>query len=153
MVGQSADIVVALDNRRVAHAALDNIGIYCALNEEIHPAEPLALVFKNADKLLADNFSLLLRLGHACELGEETLLGVDSDELHIKALAEDVLDLVALVLSEQTVVNENAGQLLADRSVQEHGCNGAVDSAGHGAEHGLVAYLLAQVLYLLFDEA
>ena len=64
-----------------------------------------------------------------------------------------MLNLVALVLSEQTVVDEDAGQLLADRPVQQHCRNGAVHSAGHGAEHRLVAYFLAQSLYLLVDEA
>ena len=68
MVGQSADVVVALDNSCVAHAALDNVRVYRALNKVVHLAYFLGFRFEHPYKFLAYYLALVLRLGNAGEL-------------------------------------------------------------------------------------
>ena len=55
-------------------------------------------------------------LGDAVEAGEEALGGVDVDERHVEMLAERLHDLCRLVLAQEAVVDEDAGQLVADRA-------------------------------------
>ena len=47
------------------------------MGQVIHPADLFGLRLEDPDELLADDFALTLRLGHAGELGEKTLLRVD----------------------------------------------------------------------------
>src|SRR3546814_4056056 len=54
-------------------------------------------------------------------------------------VAEQPFDLLALVHAEEAVVDEDAGQLLADRLVDQHRGDGAVDAARQAAQHALVA--------------
>jgi hypothetical protein len=73
------------------------------------------------------------------------------DEGHVEVLAERLDDLLGLVLTEHPVVDEDAGELLADRLVHEQRGNGRVDSAGQRAQHPLVAHLGADAGDLLLD--
>ena len=66
------------------------------------------------------------------ELGEEALLGVDGDERDLEVVAERGDDLLALVLAHQAVVDEDAGQLVADRAVHEQRGDARVDAAATG---------------------
>jgi hypothetical protein len=50
-------------------------------------------------------------------------------------LAEHLDDLGGLVLPHQAVVNEDAGQLVADGLVDEHGGHRGIDTAGQAADH------------------
>ena len=59
---------MALDHRRISFAALDHVGINRSLHEHIDLAQLLCLILKYADKFLADDLSLLLRLGNPCKL-------------------------------------------------------------------------------------
>src|SRR3546814_17151685 len=55
--------------------------------------------------------------------------------------AEQRLDLLALAQAQQAVVDEHAGELLADRFVDQHRGDRAVDAARQAAQHTLVADL------------
>ena len=88
VLGQAADVVVALDvGRAVAAAGFDDVGVERALHEELDLLaagaglfEDLALgLLEGADELLADDLALALRLGDACEGVEEVVGGVDGD--------------------------------------------------------------------------
>ncbi len=57
-----------------------------------------------------------------------------------------------LILAQQTVVHEDAGQLLADGLGQHGSADGGIDAAGQGAEHFSVADLFAQSLDVVFHE-
>ena len=50
---------------------------------------------------------------------EEALLGVDHAQVDVEVLAEDRRDLLALALAQQAVVDEDAGQPVADRAVDQ----------------------------------
>ena len=58
-----------------------------------------------------------------------------------KWLAEGLLDLLALVQAHQPVVDEDAGEAVADRLVHDQRRDGAVDAAGEAADRAGVADL------------
>ncbi len=93
-------------------------------------AELRGLLLEDADELLADAPALLLGIGDAGEPGEEALLGVDVHERHVEVAAEGLDDLRRLVLAQQSVVDEDARELVADRLVDEQRGDGRVDAAG-----------------------
>ena len=126
--------MVALDDRGVALAGLDDVGVDRSLNKIIYLADLLALFLKDADELLADDLALVLRLLNAVESLEETLLGVDADEVYVP-LGECFLNLVALVLAHKAVIDEHAGELVADGLGQQCRCDRGVNAAGEGEQH------------------
>ena len=141
-VRQAANVVVALDDGSIARAGLDDVGVDRALGEIVDAPDLLGLVLKDADKFLTDDLALALRLRDPGKLAEEAGLGIDADEVQIP-LPERGLDLVALVLAHQAVVDEDAGELVADGLCDERGGNGAVHAAGQGQQDLAAADLLA----------
>ena len=150
---QTADVVVALDRLRdaVGAAGLDHVGVQRPLDEPADVAEPPRLLLEHADELLADPAPLLLGLGDARQPCEEALLRLHVDERDAEVPAEGLDDLRGLVLAEEAVVDEHAGQLIADRPVHEQRRDGAVDSAREPAEHAFAADTVADALHLLLD--
>ena len=59
----------------------------------------------------------------------------------MEVAAERLDDLLRLVLAQQAVVDEDAGELVADRLVDEQRRDGGVDAARERAEHALAADL------------
>ena len=93
-----------------------------------------------------DDLALGFRIGHAFQSTEETGFGIDSDDLHAKILGEDLHDLIAFMMAQQAVVDEHAGQLVADRLVQHRGDHRGIDTAGQAEEHAAVADLGADLV-------
>ena len=129
--------MVGLDRRRdpVGAAGLDHVRVEGALDEVGDPPEPLRLLLEDADELLADALPLLLGVLDALEAGEEALDGVDMDERNLEVALEGLDHLRGLVLAEQAVVDEDAGELVADRLVDEQRRDGRVDAARERAQH------------------
>ena len=69
----------------------------------------------------------------------------------MEVVAERLDDLRGLVLPQQAVVDEDAGQLVADRLVDEERRDRRVDAARERAEHALAPDLGADPLDLLLD--
>ena len=150
-VGQTANVVVALDNSGLtAQTALNDIRVNGTLCQEIHLADLLGLLFKHTDELFADDLALALRLGDTSQFCKVAFAGIHTDKVDIKAVgiarAEYRADLFLLVLTQQTVIHEHAGQLLAD-GLSQHSCqNGGIHAAGQGAQHLAIADALTQGL-------
>ena len=83
---------------------------------------------------------------------QEALRGVDVDQVHLQVAAEGVEDALRLLAAQQAVVDEDAGQLVADGAVDERRRDRRVDAAGEGADDAAVAHLLADALDALADE-
>ena len=109
------------------------------------------LLLEHADELLADDRALLLGLGHAREPREEPLARVDVDERDVEVVAERLDHLLGLVLAQEAVVDEHAGELVADRLVDEERRDRGVDASGQPADDPLGADLGADPLDLLLD--
>ena len=63
-------------------------------------------------------------------------------ERNVVAVPEQRHDLLGLAEPQQAVVDEHAGELVADRLVDQHGRHGAIDAAGEPADHPALADLL-----------
>ena len=75
-------------------------------------------MLKDFDKLVAYDFALLFRINHPVQEGKKTLGGIDVFELYVKIFSEDPLHNFLFAGPKQPVVDENAGQLIANRFVQ-----------------------------------
>ncbi len=79
-----------------------------------------------------------LGVGHTGERVEESILRLHVDQLDAELTSERLFDLLALVLSHESRVDEDAGQLLPDGLGDERRRDGRVDAARERAEDLLV---------------
>ena len=86
------------------------------------------------------------------ERAEEQLFRLNVHERDVVAVAEQRHDLLRLAEPQQAVVDEHAGELLADRLVDQHRRHRRVDAAGQAADHPALADLLADLLDRLVAE-
>ena len=107
---------------------------------------------EDPDELAADDLALLLRVGDAGERVEEPLRGVDDVQRDPGRGDEVALDLLGLALAQQPVVDEHAGELVADGALHERRRDRGVDAAGQPADRAPVADLGADLLDLLLDD-
>ena len=70
---------------------------------------------------MADQFAFLLGVGYALKIGKEGLGGVDGLEPDVQVTLEGVDDLLGFALTQQAVIDEQAGQLVPDGLVQQGG--------------------------------
>ena len=74
---------------------------------------------------------------------EKALLGVDADHLDPEVFGEGRHHLVPLAEAQQAVVDEDAGELVADGAVDQGGGHRGVDAAGKAEDDMVAADLLA----------
>ena len=108
----------------------DDIGIDRALGEEFTPVSLCASSSNTSTNIRTDDLALLFRIADACQGSEEALLGVDADHPHAQVFGESAHHLVALPQPQQAMVDENAHQLITNRSMQQGSDNRRVDTTG-----------------------
>ena len=131
-LGQAADVVMRLDRYGWAACerhAFDHVGIERALRQEFGAADFLRFVLEDVDEILADHLALCLGFRNARQRIEKALGSVNVDERNVVVIAEKADDFVRFAEPHQPVIDEHAGQLIADRLVNEHGRDGAIDAA------------------------
>ena len=79
------------------------------------------------------------------EAAQEQRLGVHVDERDVVVAAEQADDLLGLARAHQAVIDEDAGQLLADRLVDQHRRDRRIDPARQAADHPALADLRADL--------
>ena len=147
VVGQPADVVVALDvGRALAAAGLDHVRVERALDQELDVAgSPPTISRAAASKVRMNSRPMILRLVSGsvtpASASRNWLGGVDHLQVDAGRGDEVPLDLLGLALAQQPVVDEHAGQLVADRALHQCRGHGGVDPAGQPADHVLVADL------------
>src|SRR5439155_2986989 len=118
---EAADVVVGLDRGRgpAERDRLDDVWIERALGKPWDVPELLGLVLEHGDELGPDPLALDLRVRHTADRVEESGGCVDMDEVHLECVAERVDDRVGLSFSQQTVIDEDARQLVADGAMSQ----------------------------------
>ena len=144
-------VVVGLDGLRRAldRVAFDHVGIERALDEKIKIPEAAE---KYIDEGLADDLAFPFRGSDPFQVFQERTAGIDIGDLQPQAPAQVVQDLFFLVQAQQAVVDENGGNLVPQRPVQQHRQGGGVDAAAHAQHHALAQAFLPQQRDLVFDE-
>src|SRR5690606_24418998 len=153
--GQTAHVVVRLDHVRLAGGGaggFDHIGVDRALRQPAHVFELCGFGIENVYEGVADDLALLLRIGDACEAAEEDLLRIHSYDLHAHVPGESGHNLIALVLAQQAVIDEHAGELRAYGPVQQRRDHGGVDAAGQAQQYLVAANLVAYARDAVLDD-
>ncbi len=110
------------------------------------------LGLERVDEQAPDGLALGFRVVEPRERADECLGGVDMDERDVEMPAEQADHLVRLALPHQAVVDEDAGQLVADRLVDQHRRDRRIDPAGEAADDATPADLSADPPNLLLAE-
>ena len=126
--------MVALNDRRIAGAGFDDIGIDGTLHQIIHLTDLLGLRLKDPDKLLANDLALALRLTDAGQLAQEQLFRIGADKVDIPLL-EGFLHLIALVETHEAMIHKYAGQLIAHSFGHQSRRYGGIHAAGQRQQH------------------
>ena len=146
---KAACVVVRLDTC----LALKNVGPDGALCQELNAVKLSGFLSEDFDELAADDVSLLLGIGDACQLVQETIGRIHVDEVGVHLIAEDFDDLLGLSLAEQSVVDMYTNEILADCLDQEGCDDGGIYTAGERQENLLVSDLLFDLFNLLINES
>ena len=127
ILGQAADVVVALDldgnplagfGIDVGARRLDHIGIEGALGQEIKGTEALTFFLKYPNKFGADNLTFLLGIRNSSQLADEAITGIDVFDIDMETLVKKLDQKFWLPLAHEALIDEHAGELVADRLVQ-----------------------------------
>ena len=103
------------------------------------PGQLRRLLLEHFDEQPADDLALALGIGLALQRLEKALLCVDADDAHAHVLRERLHDLIAFVEAQQAVIDEYAGELIADRPMQQRADDGRIDAAGQAEQHAIAA--------------
>ena len=147
-VGKTAHVVMRLDGLgllRLGAGGFDDVGVDRALSKPLRGGKLRSFFLEDFHEHAADDLALLFGIGHAGEFAHEAVDGIDDDELEAHVLFEGFANLFAFVLAKQTVVDEDAGELLADGTVNERCGHRAVHAAGKTENDFLVADLFADL--------
>ena len=131
---QPADVVMRFDAVRFAGLGarrLDDVWIDRALCEPFDVLELRRFSLENVDEQAADDLALLLGIIDPFESGQKFRAGVDMDHAHTEIALERIEHLLGFVLAQQAVVDEHAGELIADRLVDQRRGNRRINATRH----------------------
>ena len=146
VLGQSANVVVALYHHARDAEALYPVGVDGALGEPLGIGYLLGFGVEHLDEVAPYYLSFLLGVGHTGKVGKELLARVDAYHVEPKALV-CVHHLVKLVLAEHSVVYEYAGEVVAYGLVKQHSTHRRVYPARQAEYHPVVAKLLLELCH------
>ena len=153
LFGQAAHIVVRLDfaTRPVHTHALDHIGIDGALGEPTRTLNLLRLSVENVNESRTDGLALGFGVGNAFQFFEEQMARMNT--YHIEAhFLIGIENFLKLVLAQEAIIDENAGQVPTNRLVEQNGSHGAVHTTRKAENDFVVAQLFFQTRHRVVDE-
>jgi len=113
--------VVALDLGRHARgtARLDHVRVDRALDEEVNLAQLGRFLLEDANELGGRSGAASPRLLDALEASQEALLRLHVHEWNLEVIAKGLDHLLGLATPHEAVIDEDAGELLTDRLVDQ----------------------------------
>ena len=136
-VGQSADVVVAFDDRAGYGQRFDYVWIDSTLGQPSDIVKPAGLFFEYFNKIFTYDFALLLRILNALEGAEKPLGGFNANHVEAKVLIVRH-HFVELIFAQQSVVDKYADKIAAYGFVQQNGCDLRIHPAGKRQYYAVV---------------
>lgn len=143
LFGQSAHVVVALDDLTRNVQRLDAVRVNGALGKPLRIGNLLGLGIKDFHEVATDNLTLLLGVGDTCQIGKEPFGSIHANDVETQHFIV-VHHLLELILAKHTMIHEDAREAVADSLVEQDGCHGTVNAAGKSEDDAVVAQLLLQ---------
>src|SRR5512141_1789511 len=109
-------------------------------------------VLEHVDERVPDDRALLFGILYSCERIEKSSRRIDGHEPDSHVLTERALDLLALVHSQQSGIDEDARQLITDSAMHERCGNRRVHASGQTADYVRVTDFFANARNLGLDE-
>jgi hypothetical protein len=113
--------------------------------------ELAGLGLENLDKLATDDLALLLGIADALQVAHELRRGVDMHHPDAEIAGKGVHHLGGFVEAQQAVIDENAGQLVTDRAVNQRCRDRRIDAARKTENHFFSADLRTNLVDCLGD--
>ena len=98
LLGQTADIVMRLDDLARDIERLDAVGINSALSQPLGILDLLGFSVEYLDEVASDDLTLLLGVTHTCQVGKELLRSIHTNYIEAETLIV-VHHIAELVLS------------------------------------------------------
>ena len=146
LLRQAADIVVRFDgDRRPARKGhrFDHIRIKRALGQKLGTLDLVGVFLEHIDEQPPNGLALDLGVRNPFQRAKEQVFFVGMDQVQVIIVAEHRNDLFGLTQTQQPVVNEHTGQLVANGLVQQNPGDRAVNAARKRTDHLFVAHLRA----------
>ena len=121
MLGQATDVMVGLDQMRLAclgAGRFDDIRINRTLRQPASILEFLRFFFEDFNKQITDNLALTFRINLVFQRLQEPLFRIHPDNAYPHVLGKRGHNLVAFMVAQQAGIHENTGQLVANGFVQ-----------------------------------
>jgi hypothetical protein len=145
---------MALDQRRRVSRdrhRLDDVGIERSLGEEPGFPRPLGRGLEHLDERPPDDLPFPLRIRHPLQPAEEQPGGILVLEPDVEIPDENLLNHLGFAGSEQAVVDENAGQLVAHGLVEKRRGDARIDPAAEPEDDAFPPDLGPQLLDRLVE--
>ena len=136
IIRQTADVVVRFDVVRAffrtvfTACGFDHVGVNRALRQPFGAGEFVRFSVEYFDEFLTDDFALGFGVGHACKFAHEIVHRIDANHFDAQMVGKHIHHHIAFVQAQQTVINEYAGELVANCAVNQRGSDGGVHAAG-----------------------
>ena len=121
------------------------------LSKPFHILYLVGLLVEHIDEAFANNLAFAFGVGHSGKFGKEFGRGVNTDNVQSEAFVI-VKHIAELVLAQHAVINEDAGEVAADGTVEQHCSNRRVNTARKTKHHLVVAKLLAELTHRRLNE-
>ena len=132
--------------------AFNHVRVESSLDQERGIPEASSFLLEDLDEESTDDAPLLLRIRHPLQSPQKGVACIHRNEFDAQGFTKDLLDLDAFILTHQSMVDENTGQLLAHGTMHEGRGHGGIHAPGQSADHAGVSHLLSDRFDRFLDE-
>ena len=134
---QTSNIMVAFDLHRdtlsglrinIGASALNNIRIQGTLGQIIKGAKALTFLFEHTNKFVTNQLALLLWICHPGQFTDKAFARFDVFHSDMEFTVKEIHEKLRLSLSHKALINKHAGELIANRPVQQKGQRRRINS-------------------------
>ena len=107
------------DRRRLNYVRIES-----SLNQKAHVRELAGFLLEDTDEFLSYYLSFLLGIFNPRQAREESIGGIDSADRQVQSIAKSGKDIGELILSEDAIIDEDAGEPISDGLMHEESSDG-----------------------------